>query len=565
MSQRTPEKILITAALPYINGPPHLGHIVGSHLPADIFARFERINGRDVIFLGGTDEHGTPIELSASTNNINLDEFKKIMRKVHKKIYDKFELSYDIFGNTSSKFHDNFVKEFFLTLYRNGFIKEEKLKMFFCKNCERFLPGRYVEGTCKYCGYENANGDQCENCGRSMDVYTLLNPKCKICGSTPEIRESKHLFFRLSSLAGQIRNFLESIKKRLSKHTLNFSYSWLEQGLKDRCITRDIKNGIPIPLSGWEKKVFYVWFDALLGYISFIGEKFGKAGIEKWWKDKNVKIYQFLGKDNIPFHTIFWPAMLIAHGDFNLPYKVVGLNYLLFEGKKFSKSKKIGVFCDRIVESNIDTEALRFYLSFLIPETSDTNFSWEEFKERVNKDLIGNIANFIWRSLYLSNDVKMPIEKTLDEDIWKEFMKPAKEYIKSMENIEIRKALNNILSCAKIANTYLNETEPWKENKNSRKYRIIVYNILEMSKALAIMLYPFTPSFSKKMIRCLGLKEDNIRIDKISDHEKVYSKVTIPSRPFFDKVSDEDIKTLKNELSTSYTIPEIIEKFSGKN
>lgn len=557
-------KVLITAALPYINGPPHLGHIVGSHLPADIFARFKRMCGKEVLFLGGTDEHGTPIELSAQKNNIELKKFKEIMRNVHKKIYEKFEISYDIFGNTSSKYHEEFVKKFFLRLYERGFIKEGKLEMFYCNNCERFLPGRYVEGVCKYCGYEHANGDQCENCGRNMDVHSLLAPKCKICGETPVIKRSKHLFFRLSLLKDQIKEFLDEIKERLSKHTLNFSYSWLEQGLKDRCITRDIKNGIPVPLPGWKDKVFYVWFDALLGYISFIGEKFGEKGIEKWWKDKNVRIYQFLGKDNIPFHTIFWPAMLIAHGEFNLPYNIVGLNYLLFEGRKFSKSKKIGVFCDRILESDIDIEALRFYLSFLIPETSDTSFSWEEFKERVNKDLIGNIANFIWRALHLSKHVEMPLKGRYDDRVWEDFLKYAKEYLRALENVEIKKALNNVISCAKIANTYLNETEPWKEPKNSERCKDIIYNTLEMSRILAIMMYPFTPSFSKKVMNCLGLDEDAIYVKNISLYGERYERVTLPDKPFFKRISDEDIRMRKNELSKSYSIKEIIEKFGGQ-
>lgn len=552
------EKILVTAALPYINGPPHFGHIVGCILPADIFSRFQRISGRKVLFVGGTDENGTPTELIVRKNKLDLKEFKRVMRNIHKRVYDKFEISFDIFGNTSSDYHAKFVREFFLRLKERGFVYEGEVRMFFCENCERFLPGRYVEGTCKFCGYPNANGDQCESCGKTMGVDTLIDPVCKICGSRPIVKSSKHLFFKLSSLSDDIKRFLDERKEILRKNVLNFSYSWIEQGLKDRCITRDIENGIPVP--GLEEKVFYVWFDALLGYISFVGEKLGEKGMEEWWKDEKVRIYQFLGKDNIPFHTIFWPGMLMAHGGYVLPYNVVGLNYLLFEGKKFSKSKRIGVFCDKILESNIDIEALRFYLSLSLPETSDSNFSWEEFMDRVNKDLIGNIANFVWRALNLAKGIKLPLREGYDHR-FDEFLKVSKKYIEDMEKVEIRKAVGDVILSSGVANSYLNEKEPWRMDKDSKEYRVVIYNSLEMARIIGIMMYPFTPSFSERIMECLGLKEGEISIKRVGKVGCEYKKLKMPEKPFFERVKKEDIERWRKELSETYSIKDLMRIF----
>lgn len=551
------EKVLVTAALPYINGAPHLGHIVGCHLPADIFARFQRMRGAKVIFLGGTDEHGTPIELAARKVKMDLEKFKSIMREVHRRIYEKFEISYDVFGYTSSEYHEEFTKNFFLKLYEKGFIFSSKLRMFYCEHDRIFLPGRYVRGTCRYCGYENANGDQCENCGRSMDVDSLIDPVCTLCGRRPVVKETKHLFFDLPKIAGEVKKWLKSVKKRHKPLVVEHALSWVKE-LKPRCITRDIKNGVPVPLEGFEGKTLYVWFDALLGYISFLGWKFGDKAIDEWWKDKNVRIYHFLGKDNIPFHAVFWPAMLLAHGEFNLPYQINGLAYLLYEGKKFSKSRGYGVFCEKILESDIDIEELRFYLAYLIPENSDTNFSWEDFRSRVNRDLIGNISNFVWRTLHFAKKVEFPLDGEYEREM-EEFMEYAREYVENMEKAEIRKALGDIVLAAGVGNAYLNKNEPWKI-KEREAYRKVVYNALEMSRMLGIMMYPFTPGFSRRLMETLGLGGE-IRLDDLY-RPATYTVVTMPREPFFRKIEEGDIGRWKRELTRASPLEELISRFS---
>ncbi len=390
------EKRLITAALPYVNNIPHLGHIVGSHLPGDIFARFCRLKGYDILYIGGTDEHGTPSLLEAKKQNIPLNKFCTRIYKEHVKIYKWFNISYDNFSRTSKPIHHKLTQEFFKEVHKNGYISEGTIKQFYSEKDKMFLPDRYVTGTCKFCKYEHARGDQCEKCGKVLDTNTLLNPKSTLSGTKPIIKESKHLFLKTDKLSPKLNSWLK--KQTHWRHqVLNLALSWIKEGLKERCITRDLENGVKVPLEGYEDKVFYVWFDAPIGYISSTKEHTEKW--ESYWKDKDSKIYHFIGKDNIPFHSIFWPASLIANKEYNLPHNVVGLQYLNYEGGKFSKTHKRGVFCENIPKTGINPDILRAYLTFVIPETDDTEFKWSDFESRVNADLIGNFGNFINRTL----------------------------------------------------------------------------------------------------------------------------------------------------------------------
>jgi methionyl-tRNA synthetase len=392
------EKVLITAALPYINNVPHMGHIVGSHLPADVFYRYNKLIGNDAIFIGGSDEHGTPAMVTASEVGMNVKDLVDMLKVKHKEIYDKLNISYTNYSGTSSPVHSEVTADFFKTLDEKGYIEEKEMEMFYCDNCKMFLPDRFVVGTCPYCGYEQANGDQCEKCGRVFANAELLNPKCKTCGQTPTIKKSKHLFFNLEKTKDMLNSWIESKKDIFRPYVYAEAKRWINEGLKSRCITRDILWGIPVNKQGYENKVFYVWFEAPIGYISFVKE-LGDDMLKKYWLDKDAKIYHFLGKDNIPFHAVFFPAMLLANGNYNMPYNVIGYNFLNYEGQKFSKSRKIGVFCNPLLDSDIEIDALRAYLVSILPENKDTDWIWNEFKNCTNSELIGKFSNLFNRTI----------------------------------------------------------------------------------------------------------------------------------------------------------------------
>ena len=412
------ERRLVTAALPYINNVPHLGHIVGSHLPADIFARYCRAKGYETLFVGGTDENGSTSEIAAEEIGVDIDIFCDKLYKEHKKVYDWFNISYDNFSRTTHPLHHKITQEFFEKIYENGFVKEGKLKVFYSPEEKRFLPDRYVKGTCSKCGYEDANADQCEKCTSVLDATQLTNPKSTITGNPVEVREATHLFLRLDQLSGKLEKWLKE-KKNWRSQVTSLALGWIKEGLKERCITRDLRHGVKVPLKGFEDKVFYVWFDAPIGYISSTKEVSPKNW-GKFWKDKDTKIYHFLGKDNIPFHTIFWPGMLIANGEFNLPHYVEGLQYLNYEGGKFSKSKKKGVFCEKLPETDINPDIMRAYLTFIMPESGDTEFKWKDFQRRINSEMIGNYGNFVNRTLsFIYNKLDRKIERPSEQELTK--------------------------------------------------------------------------------------------------------------------------------------------------
>ena len=362
------EKRLITAALTYVNNIPHVGHIVGCHLPADIFARFCRSYGYETTFVGGSDMHGTPSLVTAQELNLDVKELTTKLHEVHDKIYKKLNISYDIYSNTHTETHEKITTDFFLELYKNGYINEGETEMFYCEKDNMFLPDRFVVGTCPKCGYDNANGDQCEKCDSLFSLNELKDAKCKVCGSPAKLKKSKHIFLNLSKGTEELDKWIETKKDVWRPHVYAEAKKWVNEGLKDRCISRDITWGFPIPLKGYENKVFYVWFDAPIGYIS-ITKELGEDKYKDLWLNKDAKIYNFVGKDNIQFHTVFFPTMLLENKQYNLAHNVVGLNFLNFEGKKFSKSKKIGVFCNALIDDNaqIDIDALRAYLTTIIP------------------------------------------------------------------------------------------------------------------------------------------------------------------------------------------------------
>lgn len=563
------EKRLITSALPYINNIPHLGHIVGCHLPADIFARYSRLNGYECVFVGGSDENGSPCELAAEKIGVPLGKFLDVLYLEHKRIYEWFRISYDNFSRTSSKIHHDLTKEVFKKIYENGYIRSGKMNVFYSEKENRFLPDRYIVGTCPSCGYEFANGDQCEKCTSLLDSSQLVNPRSSVTNSEVVLKESEHLFLDLEKLSPGLKEWIVS-QKHWRSQVSSLALGWIKEGLKPRCITRDLKHGVSVPLDGFGEKVFYVWFDAPIGYVSSTKEILS----EKWedfWKNKNSKIYNFLGKDNIPFHTIFWPGMVLANGELNLPHQVVGLQYLNYEGGKFSKSKKRGVFCEKLSELDLDADVWRAYLTQIIPETTDSEFKWKEFQERINSDIIGNFGNYFNRVLtFLKNklggEIEAPLEGDLD-DFDRRVLNSLSEKVNSitllLEKCEIRKAFFELLALSSEGNKYFNDVEPWNEiKKDISRTKKRVYVCIVLARALAILSSPFMPGTAQKVWEQIGFKGncDEKGNWDLAGSRELDSSVKYVKGNFgvlFKQILDEDLEKYKEVVANGVELEEL--------
>ncbi|MFQ6136321.1 MAG: methionine--tRNA ligase [Candidatus Hydrothermarchaeales archaeon] len=547
------EKVLVTCALPYVNNVPHIGNIAGSHLPSDIFARLCRLAGYETLFIGGSDEHGTPSEVTAEKLGVSPKELCDRYYVIHKQIYDWLDISYDNFSRTSLELHHKMTMDFFTKIYENGFISEGVLRLPYCKKCKRFLPDRYVEGTCPRCGYEEARGDQCEDCSTLLNPDELIEPRCIVCGSKPEIREVKHLFLNLDVLEPKLEEWIESNKGIWSGQVVKMALGWIDEGLKPRCITRDIKWGVKVPVKGYEDKVFYVWFDAPIGYISSTKEWASKIGKPEYWREfwqnPETKIIHFIGKDNIPFHTIFWPGILLARGEYNLPYRVAGLQYLNFEGGKISKSRGWGVFCENLPNAGLSSDVWRFYLTLLIPETNDTEWKWREFQERVNNELVANLGNFIYRTLsFIQNnfggEVPEPELTATDKEVLEVGKRYGREVRDLIWEVHLRDALRKVLELSDRGNKYFQASEPWEAIKEKRKRAATtLYVCANLCYDLAILMSPFLPKSADKICGQLGVKLGTLR-DVGKAEIKPGTKIIKPE-PLFPKLDDETIENLR--------------------
>lgn len=558
------EKRLVTAALPYINNIPHLGHIVGSHLPADIFARFCRARGYETLFVGGTDEHGSTTEIAAEKCGVDVKTFGDKLYSEHKKIYEWFNISYDNFSRTPKPIHYQTTQEFFKKIYDNGFIREGKMKVFYSPKENRFLPDRYIIGTCPKCGYEKANGDQCEKCTSVLDSSQLLNPRSMVSGGEIEVRETKHLFLRLDKLSPKIEKWIKQ-QKNWRTQVSALALGWIKEGLKERCITRDLKHGVPVPLKGYEDKVFYVWFDAPIGYVSFAREI---THDDSFWT-QDSRVYHFLGKDNIPFHTIFFPAILLARGGLNLPYNVIGLQYLNYEGGKFSKSQKRGVFCEKLPEAGINVDLIRAYLTFIIPETDDTEFKWDDFQRRVNSDIIGNYGNLVNRTINfiskrLDGEIIKPKDSELtklDKKLYADIKEKTKKITNLLESSRIREAFLEILLLSNEGNKYFDDTKPWDlVKKDLEKTKKVLYNCANLCRTLAILSAPFLPNTAKNIWEQLNLS-NNVDSPNIWNSA---AEINIPpkhkvndSKILFEKITEESLANFKKIASDTSDISEL--------
>ena len=508
------ERIFIGVAWPYANGPLHLGQVAGCYLPADIFARYHRIKGNEVLMVSGSDSHGTPITIRADREGVTPDE---VVDRYHAQFLESWErlgISFDLYTSTHTENHQQVVHDLFRVLLDRGYIYTGYTLLAYCPECGRFLPDRYVEGTCPNCGFPRARGDQCDRCGRTLDPQDLLEPRCALCGTTPEFRESEHFFLKLTAFQQPLLEWV-SQQTHWRPNVLNFTRSYLEDGLKDRAISRDISWGVPVPLAGYEGKRIYVWFEAVTGYLSAAMEWAHRTGSnEKWqdfWKDPATKSYYFIGKDNIPFHTIIWPAMLMGYGDLNLPFDVPANEFLSLEGQKFSTSDNWAVWLPDYLE-RYDPDPLRYLLSINMPESSDADFSWSEFVRRNNEELVatyGNLVNRVLTFTYRNFDGKIPTPgplNELDEGLVQSAQTTMEDVDRNLYHCRFKSALGRAFSLAQETNRYLDHRAPWHSIKTDpQDAATTLWVAIRVINCLKVLLYPFLPFSAQKLHQFLGL------------------------------------------------------------
>jgi methionyl-tRNA synthetase len=540
------ERIFIGVAWPYADGPLHLGHIAGAYLPSDIFARYHRIKGDEVLMVSGSDQHGTPITIKAEQEGQKPEE---IANQYHQQFLDswhKLGISFDLFTRTGTANHAEVSYDFFLTLLNKGYIYKATVSQPFCPHCQRFLSDRYIEGTCPYCHSSGARGDQCDECGKPMTPAELIDPRCKLCATTPQFRDSEHFFFRLSAFQDRLSAWVgEQNQWRPNVYKLTKRY--LKEGLKDRAITRDIGWGVPVPLDGFEGKRLYVWFEAVIGYLSATKEWAKSSGDEgKWrsyWQGNEAKSYYFIGKDNIPFHTLIWPAMLMGYEGLNLPYDVPANEFLTIEGRRLSTSRNWAVWLPDYL-SRYDPDPLRYLLSISMPETGDTDFSWREFVRRNNDELVatyGNLVNRVLTFVYRSFDGCVPIPGEFD-DLSQNVIEDAKAIFDTMGDLlckcHFKEAIRSAMSLAQEANRYLEEKSPWKVIKQDRQAAATaLYVAISVISCLRTVLYPFLPFSSQKLHQYLGF-EGSVGDDGWQPRFPSPGQKLLPPEPLFSKLDE---------------------------
>ncbi len=506
------DHILVCAAWPYANGPLHLGHIAGCYLPADIFARYQRMQGNKVLMVSGSDQHGTPITLHAEQRGITP---QKVVEEYHESFLDcwnRLGISFDFFTSTGTENHQKVVHEIFQKLYESNQIYESPVLLPYCAVCERFLPDRYVEGQCPHCLSEGARGDQCDNCGKPLDPSELIGIRCKLSGDQPTLQESTHLFFRLSEFRDQLASWVSS-NPHWRTNTSNFTKRFLADGLKDRAITRDIDWGISVPVSGYEDKRIYVWFEAVIGYLSASREWASTTDDPDAWQqfwNEESRSYYFIGKDNIPFHTIIWPAMLLGYGNLPLPYDVPANEFLNLEGKQLSTSRNWAVWVPDYLDKH-EPDPLRYCLSAGMPETSDADFSWNEYVRRNNDELVATYGNLVHRTLNLLQRHflgKVPDPNAFDEkDL--ALLNATNETLitvgQFLEKCHFRQGMQSIMWLAQQGNRYINDKEPWSTIKTDRQLTATtLWVALTAISCLKVMMTPYLPFSSERLHQMLG-------------------------------------------------------------
>ena len=507
------ERILVAVAWPYANGSLHLGQVAGAYLPPDIFARYHRMKGNEVLMVSGGDAHGTPVTLAAEQQGISPEQISSRYQAEFLDCWKRLGISFDLFTTTHTQNHAEVAQDMFLKLYENGYIYKDTMSQAYCETDRRFLADRYVEGICPHCSFNGARGDQCENCGRTLDPQDLINMACRICGNAPVFRETEHFFLRLSAFEDRLLDWTRA-QGHWKSNVRNFTISYLEGGLHDRAITRDIDWGVPVPLEGYDGKRIYVWFEAVVGYLSASKEWAQSIGDPDRWKDfwqDDCRAYYFVGKDNIVFHTIIWPAMLVGYGGLNPPYDVPANEFLTIEGSKISTSRNWAVWLPDYLE-RYEADPLRYVLSAMMPETSDSDFSWREYVRANNDELVATYGNLVHRVLSMVSrrfDGQVPKRGALG-DLSNELLDQAgRRFGQTGENIEacrFRSALQSAMSLAQAANRYLDKKAPWRSVESDRDdAATTLWVALSVINCLKTLFYPFLPFSSEKLHKMLAL------------------------------------------------------------
>ncbi len=556
------EKIIVTGALPYANGPVHIGHLAGVYLPADIYTRFLRKKKADVVYICGTDENGVPITISAEKEGISPGKLVNRYHKIIEESLNNLGIKFDNFSGTSRKVHHDFSQKIFLELYEEGYIEAKTSEEFYCENCKKFLPDRYLEGTCPYCSFEEARGDSCDSCGSWLEADQLIDPRCKLCGSKPIKKETRHWYLLLDKFQNRLEDWIE--KKNWRKTVKSYLKGWLKEGLRPRAITRDLEWGIPVPLDEAPKnKVLYVWFDAPLGYISSTiewAEKIGQP--DKWkdyWQDPKTTLIHFIGKDNIVFHGIIWPAIIMGTKKFTLPDEIPANEYLNLEGRQISTSRNWAIWLHKYLE-DFEPDFLRYYLCSIMPETRDSEFKWKEFQERVNQELINNLGNFVNRTLkfidkYNNGVIPEPIKlSSSDKEILSRVNLLIDKIEDSLSEFNFRKAIRLLMEISTTGNRYYDQMKPWEtRKKDPEKMAVTIYLCSHLIHVLGTVGELFIPFSAQKIFSLLNLKGKewtHLKEIEIPENHKIGKIV-----PLFEKIEDEEIdKQLRRLKMTHVTI-----------
>lgn len=549
------KRTLVTTALPYANGPVHIGHLAGVYVPADIYTRYLRLKGEDVVMIGGSDEHGVPITIKAKAEGVTPQDIVDRYHNIIKDAFEEFGIKFDVYSRTTSQMHRETASEFFRRLYDKGEFVEKSSMQLYDEQANQFLADRYVTGECPHCHNERAYGDQCEACGTSLNATDLINPKSAITGNTPVLRETKHWYLPLDKWEPKLRQWILEDHKEWKTNVYGQCKSWLDMGLQPRAVSRDLDWGVPVPVEGADGKVLYVWFDAPIGYISNTKEILPDSW-EKYWKDPESRIINFIGKDNIVFHCIVFPAMLSAYGDgYQLPDNVPANEFLNLEGDKISTSRNWAVWLHEYLKDMPGKQdVLRYVLTANAPETKDNDFTWKDFQARNNSELVAILGNFVNRAIVLTHkyfDGKLPVAgelQTIDVDAYKELAEIKASLSANLDTFHFREALKDAMNIARLGNKYLQETEPWKLAKTDMARVETILNVaIQLCANIAVAFEPFLPFMSAKLAKMLGIEK--MSWNQLGSQEIVVAGTQLGvAELLFEKIEDETIQAQIDRL-----------------
>jgi methionyl-tRNA synthetase len=559
---------LITSALPYVNNVPHLGNLI-QVLSADAFARVCRLRGYETLYVCGTDEYGTATETRAAEEGVSPQELCDRYYAIHSEIYRWFSIAFDKFGRTSTPIQTEVTQDIFKKLDAKGFIAEHTIEQLHCDHCQRFLADRYVLGTCPHCGYSGARGDQCESCGKLLDPTELKEPRCSSCGATPQLKSTSHLYIDLPKIRDRLEKWIASASEKgfWANNAIQMTQAWIRDGLRERAITRDLKWGIPVPRPGYENKVFYVWFDAPIGYISITGnlgaETTGdwQAFVDYWWKSPGeVELFQFIGKDNIPFHTVVFPSSLLGSGgNWTMLHHMSSTEYLNYESGKFSKTRGVGVFGTDVMETGIGPDVWRFYIFYNRPEKADALFTWKDFQEKVNGELIGNLGNLVNRTLSFVvryYEGKIPGGGKSNPVFWETMRNYEKRIAEKLDRAELRDAFRLVFEFSSFANKTFQDGEPWKNRtQDPPAAEALIRDLCYAVRDIAVMIEPYMPVAAEKILSFFGLhfarkdQETGLSWEDLGKETGITR--VVKSEVLFSKLEDDVIATLRDRYSGS--------------